>query len=40
MKSSAKKFSSVEVAKLLWKKYAERDQFFCGSDEYVLCFSD
>ena len=36
----AKKFSSIEVARVAVKKHADHDQFFCGSDEYVLCYPD
>ena len=34
----AKKFSAKEVARPAVKKHADDDQFFCGSDEYVLCY--
>ena len=36
----AKKFSSIEVARAAVKKHADHEQFFCGSDEYVLCYPD
>ena len=36
----AKKFSAKEVARLPVKKHADHDQFFCGSDEHVLCYPD
>ena len=26
--------------RFLWKKHADQDQFFCGSNQYVLCYSD
>ena len=29
-----------ELLGLLWKKHADHDQFFYGSDEYVLCYPD
>ena len=35
-----KTFSAKEVARLAVKKHAALDQFFCGSDEYVLCYPD
>ena len=36
----AKKFSSTELASVAVKNHANHDQFFCGSDEYVLCHPD
>ena len=36
----AKKFFSIEVARVAVKKHVEHDQIFCGSDEYVLCYPD
>ena len=34
----AKRFSSIKVARVAVKKHADHDQFFCRSDEYVLCY--
>ena len=28
------------MASLAVKNHADHDQFFCGSDEYVLCYPD
>ena len=36
----AKKFSAKEFVGVAVKKHADHDQFFCGSDEYVLCYPD
>ena len=36
----AKKFSLIEVAWVALKKHAVRNQFFYGSDDYVLCYSN
>ena len=36
----AKKLSAKEFAGVAVKKHADHDQFFCGSDEYVLCYPD
>ena len=30
----------IEVARVAVKKHADLDQFFCGSDEYVLRYPD
>ena len=35
-----KKSSSIEVASVAVKKYADHDQLFCDSDEYVSCYPD
>ena len=35
-----KSFGTTEVAHAAVRKYADYDQFFCGSDDYVLCYPD
>ena len=36
----AEKFSLIEVAGVTVKKHADHYQFFCGSNEYILCYPD
>ena len=36
----AKKFSLIKVVRVAVKKHTDHDQFFCRSDEYVLCYPD
>ena len=36
----AKKSSSIEVARVAVKKYADHDQLFGDPDEYVSCYPD
>ena len=35
-----KSFGPTEVARTAVRKHADHDQFFCGSDDYVLCYPD
>ena len=35
-----KSFGPTEVAHAAVRKHADHDQFFCGSDDYVLCYPD
>ena len=35
-----KSFGPTEVAHAAVRKHADYDQFFCGSDDYVLCYPD
>ena len=35
-----KSFGPTEVAQAAARKHADHDQFFCGSDDYVLCYPD
>ena len=38
--SVLKSFGPTEVAHAAVRKHADHDQFFCGSDDYVLCYPD
>ena len=35
-----KSFGPTEVAHAAVRKHADYDQFFCGSDDYLLCYPD
>ena len=35
-----KSFGPTEVARAAVRKHADHGQFFCGSDDYILCYHD
>ena len=40
MKLAIKVALRSKLLALLWKQHADLGQFFCGFDEYVLCYPD